>query len=127
MPRLFVPPVPVTREAKQIVLHHLRKRCLADLNQMMNVIAHEHIGVQSVAKSPLALFEKIQITLTISIVFEDRLPLITPTHDVIERADEMYPPLSGHSYGTIVGNLQNSKKVCLTPFLMTAPSVFAGI
>jgi len=81
------------------------------------VIAHEHIGVQSVAKSPLALFEKIQITLTISIVFEDRLPLITPTHDVIERADEMDPPLSGHTYGTIVDKLQNSKKVCLTPFL----------
>ena len=124
MPRLFVPPVPVTREAKQIVLHHLRKRCLADLNQMMNVIAHEHIGVQSVAESPLALFENIQIALTISIVFEDRLPLIAPTHDVIERADEMYPPLSRHTYGTIVGKLQNSKKVCLTPFFLTPFFIF---
>ena len=61
--------------------------------------------------SPLALFVNTQIALTISIVFEDRLPLIAPTHDVIERTDKMYPPLSGHTYGTIVGKLQNSKKV----------------
>jgi len=66
--------------------------------------------------SPLALFVNTQIALTISIVFEDRLPLIAPAHDAIERADEMYPPLSGHSYGTIGGKLQNSNKVCLTPF-----------
>ena len=79
----MVSPVPITRVTKQIVLHHLRKRSLANLDQM--VISHQHIGIQPVAKSLLALFKKVKIALTISIVFEDRLSLIAATHDVIER------------------------------------------
>ena len=81
----MVSPVPITRVTKQIVLHHLRKRSLANLDQMVNVISHQHIGIQPVAKSLLALFKKVKIALTISIVFEDRLSLIAATHDVIER------------------------------------------
>ena len=114
MPRFLIPVVPVTRVAKQNVLHHFRKRCLADLDQMVNVIAHQHIGVQPIAKSLRTLFEKIQIALTILIVFEDCLPLIAATHDVIERPGEMYPRLSGHTDATIVCKPQNSNKVCLT-------------
>ena len=56
---------------------------MADLEQMVNVIAHPHIGIQLVAESLLALFEKIQIALTVSFVFEARLPVVAATHPVI--------------------------------------------
>jgi hypothetical protein len=68
---------------------------------MVNVIAHQHIGIQPVAKSLLALPKKIQITLTIPIVIENFLPLIAATHDMIERSGKMYPRLSGHDDATI--------------------------
>src|SRR6266478_10259183 len=97
MPRLFISAVPVARVAKQDVLHHLRKRRLTDLNQMMHMISHQHIGIKPVAKSLLTLFKKTQIALTILIVFEDRLTLIAPRHDVIEPPGEMYPRLPGHN------------------------------
>jgi hypothetical protein len=73
----------------------------------MNVIAHQHIGIEPVAKSLLARFEQILIAVMISIVFEDCLTLIAATHDVIERPGEMYPWFSGHLCCN--HNLQNSK------------------
>ncbi len=69
---------------------------------MVNVIFHQHICIQLIAKSFLTLCKKIQIALTVPIVIEDRLALIAATHDVIERTGKMYPRLSGHKGETIV-------------------------
>jgi hypothetical protein len=87
------------------------------------MIAHQHVRIQPVAKSLLALLKKIQITLAILIVFEDVLPLIAATHDMMERPGKMYPRLSGHNAATILKSWKNSNKVCLTPIQYSSISV----
>jgi len=96
MSGLLVPPVPVPRVTKQKVLHRLGQRRAVDLDQVMNLIVHQHISKQSVAKLLLALSEQVQIAPPVPIVGKDRLPLITATHDMMERADEMHPRFSCH-------------------------------
>jgi len=81
---------------------------------MVNVIAHKHVGVHPEVKSSLALFQEIQVALTISIVFEDGRPLVASTHDMIERSGEMYPRLSGHGVESLLRDDNNINKVCLT-------------
>ena len=61
------------------------------------MIVHQHISKQPVAKSLLALSEQVQIAPPVLIVGKDRLPVITATHDVIERAGEMHSRFSCHS------------------------------
>lgn len=102
MPKLSVSCVPVPSVTKQDVLHHLGERRLTDLYQMVHMVGHQHIRIQSISKSPLTLFKQIQITPAVLIILKNGLPVIASTHDMIKSPSEMYPWLSGHD-GTTVG------------------------
>ena len=56
--------------------------------------AHRHTTGSQIF---FGFFEKNQIALTVLVILEDRLALIAPTHDVIERTGKMYPRLSSHN------------------------------
>lgn len=89
MPNLSIPPVIVSGIAKLQVLHDLGKRYSSNLRQQMDVIPHQYVGIQLPAVSGLYLLEQRKVSLTVSIIVENHLTLVSTTDDVIKSSREM--------------------------------------
>jgi len=85
MPYFIVFPVVISRVPELQPLHDLGQRNLARLDQQMNVIAHEHVGINVKAVSLTVFFESFQIVFPIRVAAKDRLALIAPTNRMIKR------------------------------------------
>ena len=100
--------VEVHRVALIDPLQNLRKRRFAGLDQKMDVVAHEHVSIQSVMIAVLVDGEELNEFLIVSGVFEDLLSLVSARDDVIERPLKLYSRLSRHG-STISEGIHNVK------------------
>ena len=58
MADLFVSSIPVTGISKQNILHYLGEGGPTDLNEVMNVVAHQNVGIKAIVKSALAFLKQ---------------------------------------------------------------------
>lgn len=103
--------VEVHRVALIDPLQDLRKRRFAGLDQKMDVVAHEHVGIQRVMIAVLVDGEELDEFLIVSGVFEYLLSLVSARDDVIERPLKLYSRLSRH--GSTISEEINNVKIAI--------------
>ena len=65
-------------------LHDLGERNSFRLDQEMNGIGHQNVGVKRKTKTLAVLFDPLEISQPVSVVAKDLLALIAPNHNVIK-------------------------------------------
>src|SRR3990170_3969428 len=114
MPHLPVPPIPVPGVTKEKILHDLGQLNPPNSNQMMDMVSHQYIGIQTIPKPPSRLLEQPQVAAAIGVIPKDPLTPIPPADHMVETPGKMNPWLSGHA-GILRQPASNVNKACLTP------------
>ena len=65
-------------------LHDLGERNSFRLDQEMNVVGHQNVGVNRKTKTLAVLFEPLEISQPVSVVVKDLLALIAPNNNVLK-------------------------------------------
>src|SRR6266550_3166184 len=66
-------------------LHDLGKRYAFSLQQEVNVVGHQHVGVEPKTKALAIVLDAFEISDSVSVVVESSLPLIAADNHMIER------------------------------------------
>jgi hypothetical protein len=77
-------------------LKNFGKRCIAGLDQEMDVVAHEHIGSQMIMIPVPINEEKLEKFVVVGGFFEDLLALVPPRDHVVESAFKLNAGLPWH-------------------------------
>ncbi len=112
MPNLSVPMVIISRIAKLQVLHDLGKRDSSNLYQQMDVISHQYAGIEFPAVFGPHLLEQQKVALTVNVVVENQMPLVSTTDDVIKSSRKMDPGFPCHATSTSRFGLNSKKRFC---------------
>jgi len=67
-------------------------------NKEVNVVGHEHIGVDGTAIIGSRFLQPVEVTVIILFGEETRLPIDAALHEVLRQAGEFYSGATGHDY-----------------------------
>ena len=110
----FVPPVEARGVSAQEPLHPGNEIGARRLHDEMKVIGHEAERVHLPIRLGARLAQRLDETLPVGVVFEDRFAAIAPIHDVIDRAGILHSKFARHEVER--GELrQNCQLSGLTP------------
>ena len=84
MANRLVPPIKIHRIALVDPLKNLRKRGCLCLNQQMNMVAHQDIGIEGKVITNVVVSQNSEIPLIVFSVSEDRLSLVATGDDVVK-------------------------------------------
>ena len=101
----LVPPVEATRVSAQQPFHSGDQIGLRRLDDQMEMIRHEDIGVNLPARLSASLAQRVDEALAIRIIHEDQFAPVTAIHDVIKRASLLDSQLAGHTRGVALAAL----------------------
>jgi hypothetical protein len=92
----LVSPVEVHSVRLAHPLHELGKRDVLSLNEQMNMIAHENVGIDADAHAVLVDGQGEEIFLEVGNILENALPLVAADDDMVKSAGEFYAGFSWH-------------------------------
>lgn len=96
-------------------LHRPRERMGSGLQQQMDVVGHQDVGMEGDAVSAAIAFEALQIAGVIFGIMKDRCPLVATDDHMIEGAWKIDARLASH--GGVSRFRENiSQYSCLTPY-----------
>ena len=91
-----MPPVVVLRVSKLYPLHDLGQRNLAGLKQQVDMVGHQHVGVELKVVSLSVMLQSLQIDAAVFVVPKDILALVASDDDMVESALKLNPWLACH-------------------------------
>jgi hypothetical protein len=77
-------------------LKYFREGCISRLDQKMNMVRHQNIGIEEKGATVLIAFQKVEVFLEVGGAFKDFLPLIASCDDVIKGSLKLNPWLPCH-------------------------------
>ena len=86
MPKEFVPAVEPTGVGAQEPLHPSHQVGVGSLDHEVKMVGHQAIGMHLPIGLDTALPQRLQAAEPIRVIFENRLPPISPVHHMIDRA-----------------------------------------
>jgi len=89
--------VDISRISETEILNDFGERCRANLNQQVNMVAHQTKSVNPVPVSFNTFLNKQQEPRTVGIGEENIVPAITPHHHMIMSAREMDSRFASHN------------------------------
>ena len=101
----LVTPVEATRVSAKQPFHSGDQIGLRRLDDQMEMIRHEDIGVNLPARLSASLAQRVDEALAIRIIHEDQFAPVTAIHDVIKRASLLDSQLAGHTRGVALAAL----------------------
>jgi hypothetical protein len=124
MPGLVVVSVVVLAIGELERLHGSRQRDRAGLQQQMEVIGHQHIGIERTAVTRAIAGKPFEIGCGIGIVVEDDGPAVPAGYHMIEGAGEIDTRFTCHRAGAYAAD--DNKSILMPEPLLDVPTVFNG-
>ena len=94
---LILPIIPIDIADTQ-TLEYLRERFWPLLQQQMNMISHQAIGVQGKVADLLAIGKALKILLTVLVILEDDLAVNPSEHNMKDTAFTLFSGISWHKH-----------------------------
>ena len=120
MAGLVVAAIVVLAECELERLHRARQRVRAGLQQQMDVIVHEHIGIESTAVADAIAFQPVQIGGRIGVVMDDHRPAIAAGNHMVQGPRKIDSRFARHGEGAYRSRLNKSIRMPdpTTPFTL---------
>ena len=126
MSHLPVSLVPAPRVTEEKILHDFEQRDWTDFDQVVDVIAHQNIGIQAKVKPQSGFLKQLQISPSVGVIRNASLALIAPADHMIKRAWTIRSRFSCHARSCDVRRESpRGNKACLT--LTSDPDLISTI
>ena len=97
MSHLPVSLIPIPRVTEEKTLPDCGQRGWIDFDQVVDVIAHQNIGLQATVTPPSGFLKQLQISPPVGVIRKDPLTLITPADHMIQSAWTIHSRFSCHA------------------------------